>query len=70
MCVCADNVCTWMMVCVHADNEWHVCIYEDNGLFVCEDHACVCVQIMACVCEDNGVCADHGVCEHMNNGAV
>ena len=50
MCVCADNVCTWMMVCVHADNEWHVCIYDDNGLFVCEDHACVCVQIMACVC--------------------
>ena len=25
---------------------------------------------MVCMCEDNGVCADHGVCEHMNNGAV
>jgi len=52
-------VCAWMMVCVHVDNEWRVCLYEDNGLFVCEDHACVCVQMMACVCvyEDNDVCA-------------
>lgn len=48
-CMCEDNVCTWMMVSVHVDNEWHVCIYGHNGLFVCEDHACVCVQIMAYV---------------------
>lgn len=32
-----------------------MCVRADNGM---------------CVCEDNGVCADHGVCEHMNNGAV
>ena len=54
-------MCTWMMVCVHAGNEWRVYVYEDNGLFVCEDHACVCMQILAracvCVCEYNGICA-------------
>jgi len=22
---------------------------------------------MVCMCEDNGVCADHGMCEHLNN---
>lgn len=37
-----DGFCAWI-------TEWCVHIYGHNGLFVCEDHACVCVQIMVYV---------------------